>query len=310
MKRTAQPNAHPSFRLLALLALLATLTLAAALSLTSCSSSPKENVAGDAAPAPGAESGGGLADSEADVPVDMADAARKIIKTYDVNSETKAYDDAISSLHTLVADCGGYVESSSASDSSLTSTADASGRYAHYTIRIPAERAEEFVGSVGTLLHVTSSSSSAEDVSETYYSIEARLEELQAERDSLMDILNATETKQDYSLWLTVSQRLSEVRQQIAVYQGQLNRYDGQVAYSTVRLSIREVLDYTAAANGSFGSRLGSAFVKGLRGFWYGLQDVLVWFVGALPVLVLLAAAAVAIILIVRRIRRRHRHGQ
>ena len=146
-----------------------------------------------------------------------------------------------------------------------------------------------------------------EDVSETYYSIEARLEELQAERDSLLDMMNATETKQDYSLWLTVSQRLSEVRQEIAVYQGQLNRYDSLVAYSTVKLSISEVLNYTAVANSSFGSRLGNSFVEGLQGFWQGVQNFLIWFVGALPVLVLLAAAAVAVVLVIRRARRKRK---
>ncbi len=299
------PMKHTSTRLFALLFALLTL-----LAFVSCSKSGPAGSAGNSdSSAPSYEKDqSGLVNGDADVPINAPDIAdRKIIKTYEINSETKEYDAAIASLQQLVADCGGYVESSSTSDKSLNNTSAAYSRYAQYTIRIPADQAEEFVGTVGTLFNVTSNNSYVEDVSETYYSIEARLEELQAERDSLLDMMNATETKQDYSLWLTVSQRLSEVRQEIAVYQGQLNRYDSLVAYSTVKLSISEVLNYTAVANSSFSSRLGNSFVEGLQGFWQGVQNFLIWFVGALPVLVLLAAAAVAVVLVIRRARRKRK---
>ena len=301
MKRT---NPRPYSRLFVLLTLCIALLLPMAFALSSCSKSDPE-ASGDASAPSQGETGGGLAE-DGELAVDGPDAAdRKIIKTYEISSETKSYDDAIASLQWLILDCGGYVESSSSSDKSLNNASAAYSRHAYYTIRIPADRAEEFVGSVGTLFNVTSNNSYVEDVSETYYSIEARLEELQAERDSLLDIMDATETKQDYSLWLTVSQRLSEVRQQIAVYQGQLNRYDSLVSYSTVKLSISEVLNYSAVANSSFGSRLGDSFVEGLQGFWQGVQNFLIWFVGALPVLVLLAAVVVAVVLVIRRVRRK-----
>ncbi len=293
---------HTCIRLLALLFALLTL-----FALSSCKSksdsgnpeSPSKDAAGD--------TNDGLAGGEPSVSIPGTEN-RKIIKTYQIYSETKSYDTAVETLMRLTADCGGYVESSAVTDKSLHNTSDFYNRNASYTIRVPAERAEEFVGAVGNLLNVTSNQSHAEDVSETYYSVQARLEELQAERDSLLDILNAQETKQDYSLWLTVSQRLSEVRQQIAVYQGQLNRLDSQVSYSTVELSIQEVLNYSAVANSSFGSRLGNSFVDGWKGFWSGLQDFTVWFAGAIPVLLLLAViggSAAAIVVSVRRKKKR-----
>lgn len=226
---------------------------------------------------------------------------RKIIKTFDISSETKDYDTAIASLNDLIAQHGGYVESASSSNKSLNNSSANYTRHANYTIRIPAENAEAFVGSMGGLFNITSNQSSIQDISETYYSIEARLEELQAERDSLIDILDATDTKKDYDLWLTVTQRLSEVRQQIAVYQGQLNRYDSKVAYSTVNLSINEVIAYSSISeNNSFGSRLGAAFKEGWNDFVIGLGDFVIWFAEALPTLILLGAIAAAVIIIIR----------
>ena len=138
--------------------------------------------------------------------------------------------------------------------------------------------------------------------------MEARLEELLVERDALLEVLSNTETTKDYSMWLTVKSRLSEVKQQIAVYQGQLNRYDSQVAYSTVHLSITEVINYTDnAENNSFGSRLLTAFKSGWSDFAEGLGDFIVWFVGAFPVLLLLAGIATAITMIIRRSVRKNR---
>ena len=283
--------------------LLALLTLFA---LASCGA--KDNAAGDYAPSGKgeAEMGNGLTGSASDASVSIPDTeTRKIIKTYDIYSETKEYDAATEALKQLISDCGGYVESSSASDKSLNNTSANYSRYASYTIRIPAEQAEDFVGSVGNLFNVTSSNSYVEDISETYYSIQACLEELQAERDSLLDIMNAQDTKKDYSLWLTVNERLSDVKQQIAVYQGQLNRFDSKVSYSTVNLSIREVLNYSAVANSSFGSRIGNAFVNGWEDFGMGVQEFMIWFAGAIPVVILLAVLAVAVVFIIRAIRRK-----
>jgi len=238
---------------------------------------------------------------------DSANASeRKIIKTFEISAETKDYNAAITALDTLIAQHGGYVESSSSSNKSLKNSSDTYTRHASYTIRIPAEQADAFVGSMGNTFNVTSNSSSVEDVSESYYSIQARLEELLAERDSLIDILNADETKKDYQLWLTVTQRLSEVRQQIAVYQGQINRYDSKIAYSTVNLSIHEVLAYSASGeNNSFGSRLKAAWSDGWNGFVIGLGNVVIWHAEALPTLLFLGVLAIAIVFFVRALCRK-----
>lgn len=235
-------------------------------------------------------------------------AERKIIKTFDINAETTDFDGALASLKAAVTEHGGYVESATTHDQSLTNANREYSRRASYTVRIPAEQAEAFVSAIGNTLHVTSNNSFVEDISETYYSIEARLQELTVERDSLLEILDAPDTKKDYDLWLTVKQRLSEVTQQIAVYQGQINRYDSQVAYSTVKLSIREVLTYsTIRENNKFGTRLAAAFVDGWNSFVEGAQDFAIWFAESLPVLVLLALLATGVILTVRALRKKRK---
>ena len=184
---------------------------------------------------------------------------RKIIKTYDINAETKEFDATVTEISHLVSAHGGYVESNAVSNYNYSSKM---ARYASYVIRIPAENADAFIGSVGNTLNVTRHTSNAKDVSESYYSIEATLEELQIERDSLLNMMESLDNQKDYNFWLTLQTRLSEVRQQIARLQAQLNNYDSRVEYSTVSLYINEVVTYTPVEE-SFWAKLGAAFSKG-----------------------------------------------
>jgi hypothetical protein len=232
-------------------------------------------------------------------------ADRKLIKNFDISAETTEFEKAIEALNGLIAAHGAYVENSTQRDKSLYNQS----RYARgatYTIRVPADQAEAFTNALGGHFNVTSQSATVKDISEAYYSIEASLAELIVERDSLLDILALPETEKDYDLWLTVHQRITEIKQQIAVYQGTLNRYDSQVAYSTVRLSVDEVITYTVMSEGNgFFARMGTAFRRGWTNFLDGLQDFAIWFAEALPSLILFTVIAIGLFFLIRTIIRR-----
>lgn len=229
-------------------------------------------------------------------PADMVE--RKIIKTYDLNAETKEFDTTIQGLDALVAEFGGYVESNSISNRNYNSKM---ARYASYKFRIPADKAEEFVGSIGNTLNVTRQNSNAQDVSESYYSIEATLKELQTERDSLLNMMASLDNQNDYNFWLTIQTRLSEVRQQIARLQAQLNSYDSRVEYSTVSLHINEVVEYTPDEEQPFGTRIANAFSAGLKEFADFSVDFAIWFAEALPFIVLFIVVLIPVSAIIRR---------
>ena len=227
-------------------------------------------------------------------------AERKIIKTYDINAETKEFDTTIASLEALVAQYGGYVESNSVTNRNYNSKM---ARYASYKFRIPAENADAFINSLGNTLNVTRNNSYVQDVSESYYSIEATMEELQIERDSLLAMMQSINTQEDYNFWLTLQTRLSEVRQQIARYQAQLNNYDSRIEYSTVSLYVNEVVTYTPDEEESFGTRIANAFSAGLTEFGEFATDFVVWCAEALPFLVLFGIVLFVVCVISRRVR-------
>ena len=198
----------------------------------------------------------------------------------------------------LSRDDGTDKESNSISNRNYNSK---TARYASYKFRIPADKAEEFVGSIGNTLNVTRQNSNAQDVSESYYSIEATMQELQTERDSLLNMMASLDNQKDYNFWLTVQTRLSEVRQQIARLQAQLNNYDSRVEYSTVSLYINEVVEYTPDEEQPFGTRIANAFSAGLKEFAEFSVDFAIWFAEALPFIVLLVIILIPVSIIIRR---------
>lgn len=273
---------------------LVALLLIPVLVLTSCNAA-KDNMGSSA---PEAESPNvGLGDELLADPDANNQTVRKIIKTYDISAETKNFDATVAALANLVAEHGGYVESNSVTNRNYGSQ---NARYASYKFRIPAENADAFVNSVGNTLNVTRNDSYVEDVSETYYSIEATLQELQTERDSLLAMMESLDHQEDYNFWLTLQTRLSEVRQQIARLQAQLNNYDSRISYSTVNLSINEVVTYTPVEE-SFGAKIGAAFSKGWTAFGEFMEGLVIVLVTIFPFLLIPAAAGIVTIVLIRR---------
>lgn len=288
---------NKTFRLL-----LVVLILLPALCLASCSAA-KDSAGNSYAPTPeispeAPEVGMGSDKLNSTNPPADIETERKIIKTYELNAETKEFDAIVQSIDALVKEYGGYVESNSVTNRNYNSK---TARYASYKFRVPAENAEAFVGSIGNTLNVTRQSSNAQDVSESYYSIEATMQELQIERDSLLNMMASLDNQKDYNFWLTVQTRLSEVRQQIARLQAQLNNYDSRVEYSTVSLYINEVVEYTPAEEQPFGTRIANAFSAGLKEFAEFSVDFAIWFAEALPFIVLLVIILIPVSIIIRR---------
>ena len=239
---------------------------------------------------------GALSDSAA-----TGEYARKIIKTVNMNAETKQYDQAISAIADVIAAQGGYIESSSTNGKSYNNYGTYR-RYASYTIRIPAENLDAFLGGIGEFLNVTNNNSSQNDVSGKYYDIVSRLETLNAEKAALTAMYEKAESI-DYML--QVQQRLYDVIEEIEAYTTTLKYYDGQVSYSTVRLEVHEVIEYTDVTDPvTYGERMAETFKDSWKDFAEGCQDFSIWLVGAIPTLLVIAviggAVAGIVVLILR----------
>ena len=255
--------------------------------------------------APDNNSAGGMEGGKpSDIPAEglNGDYDRKIIRTVTMSCETKAYDDAITLIMNTLKAHGGYVETSETTGTGYEDVKN-SERRAVYTLRVPSEKLDTFLEVLRTDegIRILSQNSTSDEITSAYYDIVSRLETLNAEKASLTAMLEGFTDYSDIHSMLQVQERLYDVIEEIEALQTQLNLYDGQVAMSTVHLTLREVITYTEVAepDPTFGQRMKEAFVESWRDFGKGFQNFAVWFVGAFPTLLVVIAIHGGIFLII-----------
>lgn len=289
-----------TLRILTLVAAL----LVAVMTLASCSA---DSPVGDMAPglgpadqntAGGMEGGDGASNIGGGQPTDN----RKIIRTVTMSCETKAYDDAVTVIMTALNTHGGYIEASNTTGTGYDDVKN-SERRATYTLRVPAEKLDLFLETLRTDegIRILSQNATSSEITATYYDTVSRLETLKAEKASLTAMLEGFTDYKDISNMLKVQERLYDVIEEIEALQTKLNLYDGQVAMSTVHLTLREVIVYTEVAepDPTFGQRVKEAFVESWTDFGRGWQNFFVWFIEAFPTLLVVVGIHAGIFFII-----------
>ena len=251
----------------------------------------------------------GLSTNGSDIPVGAKPAAGdiavdKIIYSASATVETTAFDETIEKLEAMIGQYGGFVESSSVSGNNYSSISRgyASRRSADYRIRIPSASFAAVMTGLSALGNVPYSNTYTENITSQYYDTQARLEAYRAQEESLLEMMRKAETVSDL---LEIQEQLTEVRYRIESMQSTLTNWDRQVSYSTISLTVQEVQEYTPEAKLSFGQQLRLAVSRGFKSLGDFFRDFLLWFVEALPALVILAVVVFLVVLLVRRIRRR-----
>ncbi|MBQ8389952.1 MAG: DUF4349 domain-containing protein [Oscillibacter sp.] len=225
---------------------------------------------------------------------EAAVSGQKLIRTASLEMETLEFETTNQALNDLVADLGGYMESSSIRNRS-------SGyRNADYVIRIPADSFQDFLDRAGTLCHETWRSVVQDDISEVYYDTQGRLKTQQIKLERLQSLLAKAETMEDI---ITIESAISETEMLIDNYSGTLRHYDGKVDYATIDLSLREVYKYsnTEEAPTTFGDRLGNSFMSGWANFVDAVEDLVVGLAYGWMWIAILAVIAVAVVKTLRK---------
>lgn len=226
---------------------------------------------------------------------------RKLIRTISMNAETEDMDALLSLLSSRIKELGGYVERREIQSGSAYESHRS--RYATLTIRIPAKALDTFVSHVEGASNITSVSEDAEDVTLDYVATESRLKVLKAEEERLLQFLSEAK---NVSEMLEIEKRLTQVRAELESVTSQLNAYDNLVSYGTVHLRISEVKQYTVVEeeDPTLWERIGDGFMNSLKALGTILEGLLVFFVSAIPFLIIPAIITVVIVIVVRKKRR------
>ena len=226
---------------------------------------------------------------------DPASRPVKMIYNGYMEMQTQDFDAAASGIEALVRELGGYFQ-----QSSVSNRGSSSYRYGSYTIRIPAAQFETFFQRAGQLCHVTYTNTTADDVSESYYDTEARLETARIKLERLQQLLAKATSMEDI---ITIESAISETEWDIENLSGTLRHYDALVDYATINVELSEVYKLSGQdeAVTTFGGRLGQSFVNGLKSVGNALEDFAVWLAYSWFWLLVIAAVIVVIVRIARR---------
>ena len=233
--------------------------------------------------------------------------SRKWIITVDMDAETEDLEGMLRAMDEKIGELGGFVEDQRVNNGSTYS----SRRYrsAWLTVRVPAERVDEFTTHMEGISNVTSSSKSLEDITLTYVSTESRMKALQTEEARLLELMEMAETMSDL---LEIESRLTDVRWELESVTSQLRTFDNQVNYATIYLSISEVTEYTPVEEKTVWQRIGEGFVRSIKGVWNGAVELFVWVIVNIPYLLIFGALGYLAFRIIRkqRARRKARKNQ
>lgn len=219
---------------------------------------------------------------------------RKWVITMNLSAETENLDDALEQLTEKITASGGYVESQSYNGSARNS----SRRSAYITVRVPTDQLDGFVENVSGMTNVVSSSRYVEDITLSYTDTEGRVNALKTEEARLLELMEQAETVSDL---LDIEERLTEVRYQLENYTSTLRRYDNQVDYATVSLSLSEVEKYTPPEKQGFWEKVKTGLGDSIVSLGEGIVDFAAWVIIDLPYLVLIGLAVWLVSFLTRR---------
>lgn len=224
---------------------------------------------------------------------------RKIIRNVSLGLETQDFDKVVDTIESEINTLGGYAENIEMSDL-LSST----NRYCNITARIPAAKLDSFVNKVNKTGNVVSKNMSAEDVTVNYVDMQSHVKVLKTEQKRLLELIEKAE---DLDSIILLENRLTEIRYELESYESQLKTYDNLVEYSTVTISIQEVIRYTShVEKKSTWQQMKSGLKDTIYDIKDNITDFIIWIASNLPYIIFWGVIIiVSIVFIKRKIRKR-----
>ena len=157
---------------------------------------------------------------------------QKIIKTGQIDVIVSDIGSAMRAVTTMTQAANGYLQQSATRDQNNVTIAEV-------VLRVPVDRYDDVFQQLRDLAvpdTKPSEQSTAQDVTEQYADIDARIRNLKATEEQLLRLLARAERIEDI---LTVQRELTGVREQIERLQGQLNVLERRAAFSTITATLR-----------------------------------------------------------------------
>lgn len=234
---------------------------------------------------------------------EVSDVNRKIIYTANLRIEVKNYQQAINDIQNQVSDRGGYIV-----ESNMHGGSEDGSTNGRITARIPQEQFREFVQLVEDGSNeVLESSISGQDVTEEYIDLESRLKSKRVVEKRLLSFMEKAEKTEDL---LTISGDLAKTQGEIEEITGRMNYLENKADLATVTIHIQEKNVTISSINKedlNTWEKTKQQFMKSINVLISAFSSLFVFFIGNLPVLIILGAVGLAVFFIIKRRKRSSR---
>ena len=236
--------------------------------------------------------------------------------TCDTTLETLDFDDTYNKLQSLMDKYSCVIESETMNDDDSSYLYN---NYKHYgedpdeyttgkidniKVRVPSKDFKKFISEYSNLGNVTSKTQTADNITQHYYDTTAEVEGKKAELQRLQDMLD---TATDINDIISINSKITDVQTVINMLTTEIRTMDTEVAYSTVNIEVKEVIQYTEKENpektNTFLDRVKKSFKDGWKGVGKFLENFLLALIELLFTLIKLIPVAIVIGLIVVIIR-------
>jgi hypothetical protein len=211
------------------------------------------------------------------------EAPRKIIYTADLEIVVEDFEKASDELTKLIREQNALISSSDVRGESGTPR---SGRW---TIRVPEARFRDLIAALTKLGETLHNRADSDDVSEGYYDTKERLKTFEVEERGLREYYDKHAPSAKPEDMMAVRREMKQIRAEIETMKGRLNRWDDQVAYSTVVVNMRDRKDYVPPIVPDFGGRVGRVFQASIEALVSFGKGIVVAVVALAPWLLVLA---------------------
>jgi len=243
-------------------------------------------------------------DDQIDAGADAAKDKQKLVYTCDMVIETLEFDDTLKSVKETVTKYSGITEREDQTDKDTywynNYNRHSATKNIFMVIRIPAANYQSFLDELEGNGKVISKNMQVENITKKYSEIQTTIKSLQIQEKRLLDMMEKAGSVEDM---ITVESRLTEVQNDLARYKNTLASLDTDVNYSTINLTINEVVKYEEKQE-TFTERLHSTLERSGELFLSFLEGALFALILFGPILLVLLILILIIVKIVKTVRR------
>ncbi|MEH7246313.1 DUF4349 domain-containing protein [Neobacillus niacini] len=236
-------------------------------------------------------------------PTDIEVPNQMVIYQADLQLRVKKFEQTLQSIEDHVTKYGGYISESNISKDGVEQVSGS------ITVRVPQKSFQAFLRDAeGQAAEVLQRRITGTDVTEEYVDLDSKLKSRRVVEERLTTFMQSAEKTEDL---LKISADLAKVQEEIETILGRMKFLENQTTLSTVHISLYEnkvIVPDLEDGDLNTWDKTKKQFMKSTNILLAGISGLVVFLLGNLPILIILAVAAVSIYFYIKKKSRRNRN--